>query len=187
MLRILITSSTVKASRLSLFLPLTIKTGKTGERIAAGRLETVQALERIAKRNYDLTLNEAIAKKAKEHIFRFREFQSKKRKNLNTPPKLLAPTSFRNLFTTYLEQLGLLYTIDGKKRPLYSLRHTYATLMLVHDAVSPHTLAKQLGNSVPMIERHYSHLDSVKAIHQLRGDESRQLIRPILMPAKKQI
>jgi len=28
-----------------------------------------------------------------------------------------------------------------------------------------------------MIEKHYSHLDAVKAIHQLRGEESRQLIQ----------
>jgi hypothetical protein len=33
-----------------------------------------------------------------------------------------------------------------------------------------------MGTSTTMIEKHYSHLDSVKAVHQLRGDESRQLI-----------
>ena len=27
-----------------------------------------------------------------------------------------------------------------------------------------------------MIEQHYSHLDAVKAVHQLRGEESRSLI-----------
>jgi len=30
-----------------------------------------------------------------------------------------------------------------------------------------------------MIEKHYSHLDAVKAVHQLRGDESRQLIEAV--------
>jgi hypothetical protein len=33
-----------------------------------------------------------------------------------------------------------------------------------------------MGTSVKMIEQHYSHLDAVKAIDQLRGDESRELI-----------
>ena len=38
------------------------------------------------------------------------------------------------------------------------------------------TLAKQMGTSVAMIEQHYSHLDAVKAMAQLGGDESRQLL-----------
>ena len=39
-----------------------------------------------------------------------------------------------------------------------------------------HTLAKQMGTSVLMIEKHYSHLKVVQAIDQLRREESRQLI-----------
>jgi predicted nucleic acid-binding protein len=39
-----------------------------------------------------------------------------------------------------------------------------------------HTLAKQMGTSVLMIERHYSHLKVVQAIDQLRGEETRRLI-----------
>ena len=39
-----------------------------------------------------------------------------------------------------------------------------------------HTLAKQMGTSIAMIEQHYSHLDAVNAVHQLRGEESRQLM-----------
>ena len=63
-----------------------------------------------------------------------------------------------------------------QKRVFYSLRHTYATLALTHDKVPIHTLAKQMGTSVLMIEKHYSHLKVVQAIDQLRGEESRQLI-----------
>ena len=43
------------------------------------------------------------------------------------------------------------------ERTLYSLRHTYATFALL-DGMEIHTLAKQLGNSAAMIERHYSKL-----------------------------
>ena len=47
---------------------------------------------------------------------------------------------------------------------------------LLHDQVPIHTLAKQMGTSVLMIERHYSHLKVVQAIDQLRGEETRRLI-----------
>jgi integrase len=46
----------------------------------------------------------------------------------------------------------------GKTRTLYSLRHTYATFALVNDGMDIHALAKQMGTSIGMIERHYSHL-----------------------------
>jgi hypothetical protein len=37
-------------------------------------------------------------------------------------------------------------------------------------------LAKQMGTSVLMIERHYSHLQVIQAIEQLRGANTRKLI-----------
>ena len=33
-----------------------------------------------------------------------------------------------------------------------------------------------MGTSIAMIERHYSHLDAIKAVHQLRVEENRSLI-----------
>ena len=35
-----------------------------------------------------------------------------------------------------------------------------------------------------MIEKHYSHLDAVKAVHQLRGEESRSLIETGVVDAR---
>ena len=58
----------------------------------------------------------------------------------------------------------------------YSFRHTYATLALTHDRVPIHTLAKQMGTSVLMIERHYSHLKVIQAVEQLSGTETRRKI-----------
>ena len=75
-----------------------------------------------------------------------------------------------------LEHNLLIDTVTGKRRVLYSLRHTYATIALQIDMVEIHTLAVQMGTSVGMIEQHYSHLDAVKAVNQLRGEQSRQLI-----------
>ena len=46
----------------------------------------------------------------------------------------------------------------GQNRTLYSFRHTYATFALLNDGKDIHTLAIQMGTSISMIERHYSHL-----------------------------
>lgn len=70
----------------------------------------------------------------------------------------------------------LIDAVTNQKRTFYCFRHSYATFALTNDKVEIHTLAKQMGTSVGMIEKHYSHLDAVKAIHQLRGNETRQLM-----------
>ncbi len=87
------------------------------------------------------------------------------------------PTSFQRMFEHYLDEHNLLVDMrTEQKRVFYSLRHTYATLALTHDKVPIHTLAKQMGTSVQMIEKHYSHLKVIQAIEQLRGEETRRLI-----------
>jgi integrase len=156
---------------------LNIEKGKTGKRKAVGRLPSVYALNDIAQRNYSKTLEQMIKSGSKELIFTYKDFVSNRQSKPNRIPKLISPTSFSKLFDEYLKQHNLLISpITNKKRVLYSLRHTYATLALTHDKVSIHTLAKQMGTSVAMIEQHYSHLDAVKAMAQLRGEESRQLL-----------
>jgi integrase len=57
------------------------------------------------------------------------------------------------------------FSIDGHtvrvstgSRTLYSFRHTYATFALLNDGMDIHALAVQMGTSIGMIERHYSHL-----------------------------
>jgi integrase len=47
---------------------------------------------------------------------------------------------------------------EGQKRTLYCLRHTYATMELLTKGIDIHILAKQMGNSTAVIERHYSKL-----------------------------
>jgi integrase len=81
------------------------------------------------------------------------------------------------MFIGYLKEMKLLICpITLKPRSFYSIRHTYATFALTYDNVNIHTLAKQMGTSVVMIEKHYSHLDAVKAIEQLSGANTRRLI-----------
>lgn len=143
--------------------------GKTGERDILGMQRTMDAFKRLAKRNYNVEMpvayplkNVAVANN-KDYVF-----------VTNTGAR---PTNFNNIFTKFLTEHNLL--IDpktGQNRVLYSLRHTYATLALTHDKVPIHTLTKQMGTSVAMVEKYYSHLKVIQAIEQLRGEESRQLI-----------
>ena len=78
--------------------------------------------------------------------------------------------SLHQTFEVLLTDAGLL--VDRRteqNRTLYSLRHTYATMSLIHARVDIHTLAKQMGTSILMIERHYSHLKPRQRAEQLAG------------------
>lgn len=139
--------------------------GKTGERRLFARTATVNALKRIARRNYPITEFPA---------FWLKRFLEDKRKTADKVFVLndkSGPTSFQNLFEDYLVHCDLLIDkSSGKKRVFYSLRHTYATQMLEVNKTPIHTLAKQMGTSVGMIEKHYSHLAVMNAKDQLRGE-----------------
>lgn len=139
--------------------------GKTGERRLFARSATVDALKRIAKRNYEV---------GEIRPFWLKTFLENQRKTDNKVFVLkngAAPTSFQSLFEDYLIHCDLLIDkSSGKKRVFYSLRHTYATQMLEVNKTPIHTLAKQMGTSVGMIEKHYSHLAVMNAKDQLRGE-----------------
>ena len=146
-----------------------VVSGKTGTRTIVAMNRTVKALERIALRNYNIDdsianpFKQLTVPTNKDYVFRTRDKQP--------------PTSWQKMFESYLKEHNLLIDpITGNKRVFYSLRHTYATLALTNDKVPIHTLAKQMGTSVLMIEKHYSHLKVVQAIDQLRGEETRKLI-----------
>jgi integrase len=157
---------------------LNIQQSKTKVRKAIGRLPTIKALDQIAQRNFGKSLKDVLKVKSEDYIFQFPAFiNPKKVGKVKRKQGFIRPTSFPKLFQNFLEDHNLLIDpITGKDRPLYCLRHTYATIALANDKVHIHTLGKQMGTSVKMIEQHYSHLDAVKAIDQLRGDESRELI-----------
>ena len=54
----------------------------------------------------------------------------------------------------------------GTNRTLYSLRHTYASNELLN-GTEIHTLVRQIGTSVAMLERHYSKLTETMAAANL--------------------
>ena len=60
----------------------------------------------------------------------------------------------------FIESLGLRYDKEGRRRTLTSYRHVYATMRLQKGGVPIAMLAENMGTSIEMIERHYSHLQT---------------------------
>ena len=122
--------------------------GKTKPHDAIGRSGTITYLKRIHSRT------EAI-----KHI----PFDEMIKQKWDLPvfclPDGTVTEHLRQTFKAFLKDADLLTCPKtGQDRTLYSLRHTYATFALINDGMDIHALAKQMGTSVPMIERHYSHL-----------------------------
>jgi len=64
--------------------------------------------------------------------------------------------SFREGFNSVIKEAGVETDRDGNKLTIYSLRHTYITLRLRIGKLRIHSLAKNCGTSVSMIEEYYS-------------------------------
>ena len=122
--------------------------GKTGRRDLICREGTIDVLRRIHARSDDIAsvpFERLLARKLDLSVFRL--------------PDGTVSMNLRQTFKAFLHDLGLLECPrTGQQRTLYSLRHTYATLALLNDGMDVHTLARQMGTSIAMIERHYSHL-----------------------------
>jgi integrase len=122
--------------------------GKTGPREIICRSNALTYLNRIHERSADLnkmTFDQLLKAKINKPVFSLAD---------GTVTKNL-----RQTFKAFLKFCGLLECPrTGKDRTLYSLRHTYATFALTRHGADIHALAKQMGTSVLMIERHYSHL-----------------------------
>ena len=133
--------------------------GKTGGRELIARHNCVTYLKRIHARADDLkhlTWDQLLTAGRDEFVFRLPDGTQSK--------------SLHQTFEVLLTDAELL--VDRRteqNRTLYSLRHTYATMSLIHARVDIHTLAKQMGTSILMIERHYSHLKPRQRAEQLSG------------------
>lgn len=128
--------------------------GKTGPRYLIGRpavIETLNRLIKFQKLPYS-NLDEVIAARLDKPIFVTHEGHK--------------PRSFESVFRNLMIASGLRKDMAGKFRSLYSLRHTYATFALT-EGVDIHTLAKQMGTSIAMIERHYSKITPMLSAEKL--------------------
>jgi hypothetical protein len=79
------------------------------------------------------------------------------------------PKDYHGAFRIMLEKAKLLNDVNGSRRSLYSLRHTYATFQIIYNRLDLHTLAKNMGTSIAMLERHYSHLEVLHRAEALAG------------------
>ena len=129
--------------------------GKTGGRWLIAKHRAAEALDRLARRRLALgmSLDDAIAAKSPLKVFTYEDGSQ--------------PYGFQSTFRALLAEAGLSKdTNSGQQRTLYSLRHTYATFELLA-GTDIHTLARQMGTSVLMLERHYSKLTATLAARQL--------------------
>jgi integrase len=137
---------------------ITLPKGKRGSRTLIARNELWALLEKLRQLDADfadMTLEEVVASKSPKLLFKLRD---------GTKPYNLV-----NSFADCLAECGMSKDDkDGKARSLYSLRHYYATQRIL-EGVSFGQLANQMGTSVAMIERHYSHLKPLMIAEQLAG------------------
>ena len=130
--------------------------GKTGGRWLIAKHAAMDALRRLHARQSDIagiSFDQLLTSNCSQLIFRCADLHQ--------------PARVDGMFKRLLKDTGLLRTGNGQVRTLYSLRHTYATLELLENGTDIHTLARQMGNSVLMIERHYSKLTATMAAEQL--------------------
>jgi len=128
--------------------------GKTGPRYLIAKMQMIQTLERLMKwQGLEFeTLDELLEAKLDRLLF--------------ICPDGTRPHRMKPIFTRLMENSGLLKDAAAKNRTLYSLRHTYATFALA-DGVDIHTVARQMGTSVLMLEKHYSKLTPMLSAEKL--------------------
>lgn len=138
--------------------------GKTGQRELVARHSAVRYFKRIHSRAIDLkhlSFEEVIKQGLDEYVFRLAD--GTKTENLG------------HTFTALLKDADLL--IDRRtdtNRTLYSLRHTYASFALLYNKIPIFDLEMQMGTSVEMIRKHYSHLTTRSVARQLAGGLQRK-------------
>ncbi len=128
--------------------------GKTGPRYLIARHFVIEALER-------LIAWQALPYRSLEAVI-----EAKLDRKVFVFPEGDAPHSLDNVFERLMVESNLLKDATGKNRTLYSLRHTYATFALA-EGIDIHTLARQMGTSTLMIEKHYSKLTPMMAAAKL--------------------
>jgi integrase len=128
--------------------------GKTGPRYLIAKHEVIRVFERLMRwHKLDYTnLNGLIEARLDKAIFCL--------------PDNTQISNMENIFRNLMVRSCMRVDSGGLNRTLYSLRHTYATFALA-SGIDIHTLARQMGTSVGMIERHYSKMTATMAADRL--------------------
>ena len=130
--------------------------GKTGGRWLIAKHCAIEPLQRLYNRQKHLahlSFDDLLSSGCKELLFKTTSGYQ--------------PHRIDGTFRRLLRDCGLERGAAGQQRTLYSLRHTYATIELLTSNIDIHTLARQMGNSAAMIERHYSKLTPTLAAGRL--------------------
>lgn len=135
-----------------------LQKGKRGPRNFVAHNSCWLLLERLRQLSPDLsdmTLEAVLKKRVPKLLFRLSDGT--------------VPDNWNKPFRQWLEDTKLLNCpVTNKERSLYSLRHYYATQRLL-EGIPIHDLAEQMGTSVLMITRHYSHLTPLMKAKQFAG------------------
>ena len=91
------------------------------------------------------------------------------------------PIQHMKTFPKMLGEAGLLHDSKGRKRSVYSLRHTYANFRL-ENGTNVYWLRQNMGTSVQMIERHYGQTKVLVGIEHETARRKKQARRPDLVP-----
>ena len=122
--------------------------GKTGRRDIICRSGTINYLKRIHECSEDIRnipFENLLKQRVDLPVFRL--------------PDGTVSKNIHQTFRKFVTDAGLITCPrTNQNRTLYSLRHTFATFALLNDGMDIHALAVQMGTSIGMIERHYSHL-----------------------------
>ena len=149
--------------------------GKTGRREVIARTPDVKE---YLKRLLEIRKREIKEENEKE------ENIGKKKKELTTDDYVFCNRngtpigSFKTSFMKLLDAAGVTEDSHGNRRSIYSLRHTYATFR-IQEGVNHFILAKNMGTSVEMLEKHYGHTTNVTSAAELtkggtfKGDKNK--------------
>lgn len=131
--------------------------GKTGSRFLIAKHVLLESIERLVSMEPDFrgkSLDQVLEERHDRYVFKLKDGRR--------------PVSFQTTFRWLMKASGLLKDQStGQNRTLYSIRHTYATLAMTDINIDIHILARQMGTSVGMIEKHYSKLTATMAAEKL--------------------
>ena len=128
--------------------------GKTGGRWLIAKHEAYAILEDLHRSQKDIADKpmEQLMGRVSKYIFR--------------RPDGEQPRTFNGMFNKLMRESGMKTNAQNQERTLYSFRHYYATSELLA-GTDIHTLARQMGTSVRMLEAHYSKLTATMAAEKL--------------------
>lgn len=143
-----------------------VRDGKTRPRVIATMPEAIGAYRRIlARRGRD----------PKAYIF-LPEYRNRE----------TAMAKMRAGYDALLKAAGLTFDGFGKRRCMYSLRHTSITLRL-NEEVNVFDLATNAGTSVDQIERFYSHVDPSSRVAELQKGSVRRKRQRAISPIEERL